>query len=241
MMLRHRVSALALAVGSLLVLAGCASSPASAPSNEPTGDATSGEVAPVDDPQQLEATWLDDGRVVSVVTWGSSSCVPEVQDVTAEGQDITVTMADIDPSTACTADFAPRASVLGVPEGVDPTKDTTVNVTVDGNTFTTTLAGDAALTGSPTQPTDYSASAGWAANGIVLLTWGSSSCPPIVSDLTATDGGATVVFSSEDRACTRDMSPRATYLESEQLQKKPGFELTLEGDSLDGTVTVIGG
>lgn len=234
-MLRHRLSAIALAAGALLVLAGCGSQPAAAPSNEPPSDAPAGDVQP------LEATWLDDGRWLGVVTWGSSGCAIVVDEVTADGQDITVTSLESDTNAACTADHVPRPTVFGVPEGVDPTQDATVSMLADGVTYTTPLAGDSALTGVPGQPGGFTASAGWVDSGIILLTWGSSTCTPQVSELSVTDGGATVVFDANDRMCTMDMAPRATYLESSELVKQPGFVLTLEGDNLDGTVSVIGG
>ncbi|MGB3374528.1 MAG: hypothetical protein WBA87_05255, partial [Microbacterium sp.] len=72
--------------------------------------------------------------------------------------------------------------------------------------------------------------------------WGSSTCPPVVSDLEMTDAGATVTFSAEaDRVCTMDFAPRATVitLPGGRDDDAP-FTLTLVGDNLDSEVVVRG-
>ncbi|MGM7668001.1 hypothetical protein [Microbacterium sp. A93] len=244
--LRLAMSAAAVLATALLVV-GCSSSPGSStPTSDATPDDSGSSTTPVTD-DDIEAAWLDNGRLFAIVTWGSSTCVPVVDEVTANGQTVTVALADAPSAdgaeTACTADLAPRASIGGVPEGVDPTKDVEFVVTVDGVTDDAELDGNAALTGTPGSETDYAPSAGWFDDeGVVLLTWGSSTCPPIVENLEEQPGGATVTFKTEDRQCTMDMAPRATMLGfSDDIDDDGDFILTLVGDNLDGAVTVMKG
>ncbi|MGM7698100.1 hypothetical protein [Microbacterium sp. A84] len=250
--LRLAMSAAAVLAAALLVV-GCASSPGSSSpgSSAPDSSSPDSPAAPVTD-DDFEAAWLDDGRMFAIVTWGSSTCVPVVDEVIAKGQ--TVTVALVDPpsadgaETVCTADLSPRASIGGVPEGVDPTQDVEFIVTVGDVTDDVDLDGNSALAGTPGSETEYAPSAGWFDDeGVVLLTWGSSTCPPIVENVEEQPGGATVTFKTEDRPCTMDMVPRATMLgfsddsDDSDDNDDGDFILTLVGDNLDGTVTVIEG
>lgn len=235
-----------------LLVAGCAGSPGATPptSSATPDDSASAPAPPAED--DIEAAWLDDGRMFAIVTWGSSTCVPVVDEVTADGQKVTVSLVDPPSSDgeekACTADLAARASVGGIPEGVDPTKDVEFVVTVGDVTDDVDLDGNSALTGTPGSSTEYAPSAGWFDDdGAVLLTWGSSTCPPIVESVEEQQGGATVTFATEDGVCTMDMVPRATVLgfgddDGDDDDADDGeFVLTLVGGNLDGTVSVIKG
>jgi hypothetical protein len=201
-----------------------------------------------DDTDDMAAAWLDGGRMFAVVTWGSSGCVPVVESATAEGQTVTVVLADATADTVCTADWAPRASASAVPDGVDPTQDVELVVTYGDVTDDVDLDGDPRLAGT-TGSTDYASSAGWADDGtVVLLTWGSSGCPPIVDAVEPTATGATVTFRDEERVCTMDMAPRATLLtvgedtdDNGDDTAEDAFELTLVGAGLDATIPVLGG
>ncbi|GAA5154566.1 hypothetical protein GCM10025768_25920 [Microbacterium pseudoresistens] len=151
-----------------------------------------------------------------------------------------MTLSVADEKAACTADYAPRASFLAVPEGIDPSSDVVLTVSGDGSDTEIILAGDGSLMGVPGEGTDYAPSAGWYdATGVVLLTWGSSSCPPIVESVEPSSDGATVSFRSEDRACTMDMAPRLTVLDIGARPEGPQV-LTLVGDNLDGAVPIAG-
>ena len=237
MKIRAGIAAAAVLASAVLVLAGCATSPATpAPSPVPTDAPQTTEPQPDD----IDAAWLDNGRMIAVITWGSSSvdCAPQAADVTADGQNITVKMAEPDGAIACTADFTARATPVALPAGVDPTKEINVAVAMGDQLFDTDLDGAKGVTGVPGEPTDYAASAGWFDdNGIVLLTWGSSTCRPQVKDIAETADTLTVTFTANDGACTRDMVPRATVL---QATNDDITTLTLVGDNLDGTVTIIG-
>lgn len=192
----------------------------------------------------MDGTILDDGRAFAVVTWGSSSCVPTVADVTGDGQTVIVTLTDGDDADrACTADYAARASIGTLPEGVDSTQDITLQVTYGDVADDVDLDGDASFTGVPGSPTEYTPSAGWIDDGmLVLLTWGSSSCPPVVESLEGSGSAGTVTFTTDDsQVCTMDMAPRATLLSfPDDSVEDDAFALTLVGGGLDGTVTVRG-
>lgn len=236
-------SALAFAAVTLLA-AGCANGPASpAPTSsagDPSGTAGSDAGSPFDrNGQDVEAAWLDDGRMISVVTWGSSSCRPHIEDVQAEGQSVTVTMADED-AQACTEDLVPRAVLAMLPEGVDVTEDVEVRVVYGDLTADVDLDG---LDAAPQGQSEGQPSAGWFDDdGIVLLTYGSSSCTPVVDDVKMTDAGATVTFAEvADRVCTMDFAPRATVITLlDEHDDDAPFTLTLVGDHLDGEVAVAG-
>lgn len=232
------------ALAAALLIVGCSASPGE---QGPTSSATpddSGNTATGDE-NDIEAAWLDEGRMFGLVTWGSSTCVPMIDEVSAEGQKVTVSLVDA-PSDdgkekACTSDFAPRASIGALPEGVDPTKDVELLVTFGDITDDVDLDGNPALAGVPGGATSYVPSAGWFDDeGIVLLTWGSSSCPPLVDNLEVQDAGATVTFKTEDGVCTMDMAPRATVLGIDgDFDDEEEFTLTLVGANLDGTVSVL--
>lgn len=238
-------SAAALFAASILV-AGCTASPGG---SEPTSTSTPGDKSPVDngdehDLDDIEAAWLDGGRQFAVVTWGSSTCVPGIPEISADGQTVNVTLDDaVHDASPCTKDLAPRATTGAVPAGVDPTKDVRLVVTYGDVTDDVDLEGNAALTGVPGSPTDSAPSAGWFDDeGVVLLTWGSSGCPPIVENVDEQAGGATVTFATEDRVCTMDIAPRVTVLGfSGDVEDDSDFVLTLVGDNLDGTVNVLRG
>jgi hypothetical protein len=227
-----------------LLLVGCTGSAETPPTSSATPDDSSSTGDVGDD---FEAAWLDDGRMFSIVTWGSSSCVPIVDEISAEGQKVTLSLSDAPDDggaeKVCTADFAPRASIGGLPAGVDPTKDVEFVVTLGEITEDVELDGNAALTGTPGDATDYLPSAGWFDDeGIVLLTWGSSTCPPVVENVDVQDAGATVTFATEDGACTMDMVPRATLLGmTGDVDDDEDFVLTLVGGNLDAAVNVLRG
>lgn len=232
---RNLIVSASAALAAVILLAGCAASP------DDSGQG-GGSPAPAGE-LEFDAAWLDEGRMVAVVTQGSSTCIPIATEITAEGQTVSVTLDDGD-NKVCTADLAPRASLVALPEGVDPTKDIELIVTLGGVAGSEDLDGDSALTGTPGEPTDYRPSAGWFDDGaLVLLTWGSSTCPPIVEAIDTDGSNGTVTFASEDRVCTTDMAPRATIIGFQDLGDgaEDGFVLALVGDNLDATVNVAKG
>lgn len=224
----------------VLVGSGCASPPAaetptnsSAPSASADGEAS-----------DMEGVLLDDGRMFAVITWGSSGCVPQVDDVSAEGQTVTVNLVDLDDENGeepmCTADYAPRASIGALPEGVDPTAEITLEVTYGDIVDDVDLDGGADFTGKPGSSTEYQPSAGWFDDGsLVLLTWGSSSCAPVVEAVEGAGSAGTVTFATDaEQVCTMDMAPRATIVAFPDEVDDDDFTLTLAGGGLKGDVKV---
>ena len=206
-------------------LAGCASTPAAAPAPTPTASA-SADV-------EVDAAWLDDGRIIGLVTSGSSTCVPAADEATLQADgSLAVTLVEPDADTACTSDLVPRVTLVEVPEGVDPADDLGITVTGAGYSGSTDLEGVEGLTGGGM--TDYLPSAGWTDTDgqFVLLTWGSSSCVPVISEVAASGPAeVTVTFESPaaDQVCTMDMAPRATVAVVEGLEEDSDVSLVLAG------------
>lgn len=204
---RTTLAGLGLAVLLTGVLTACATGSGGTPSSAGTpddGDSTE---------QEVSAAWLDDGRMIGIVTQGSSTCIPTAE-ATYENDIMTVTLTDADGGdTACTADLAPRVSLVATPEGVDPAAGVEIEVTGDGWHGDTDLDGVPGLAAGG--ETDYLPSAGWTdVDGqFVILTWGSSTCLPVVENTeatSATEVTVTFVTPPEDQACTMDMVPRGT-------------------------------
>lgn len=223
-------------IAAVLAVAGCASSGGS---GSGSGSGSSSDTA--DDSTKPTAAWLNNGASIALVTWGSSSlaCIPAASDVKASGQTVTVTLATPPANTVCTMDFVPRGTYVAVPQGVVPTKDATVKYQGDNLDGSIALGGNSALTG---QPAEGTSSASWySPGGIVLLTWGSSSCPPVVQNIAEQANGATVTFQSDAaKACTADFSPRLTMIDVTPPASHAGYALQLIGDGLDGQIAVIG-
>lgn len=158
----------------------------------------------------VEAAWLDGGRGVGLVTYGSSSCLPVVGEPTYADGVLTVDISDPD-GEACTRDLVPRGSYVGVPEGVDPTRELEIVVT---GTYAddTDLDG---LEGEIVVPEEFAPSAGWADDDMMLvLSWGSSTCPPVWESAEAAGSEVLVSFAEpvSDQVCTADMAPRVTVV-----------------------------
>lgn len=213
----------------------------------PTTESGSGSTEPAAqtgdaDADEIEAAWLDGGRMIGVVTLGSSTCVPGAGEVSGDGQRIDVELTD-PAAEVCTADAAPRATPIGVPEGVDPAQDVVIRVSGAGIDGETDLDGVDGL--DPTGASDYLPSAGWAGDGqLVILTWGSSSCPPVVESAATAGSEVTVTFATppDDQACTMDMAPRAIVLVVDEPDDDVAAEVVLTGAEFeDVRVPILGG
>jgi hypothetical protein len=78
------------------------------------------------------AGWADDDAF-ALLTWGSSSCVPTVENVVATTPgEIAVTFATPPADQVCTADFGPRVTVVTVPDLDD---DATYEAVLTGDGF----------------------------------------------------------------------------------------------------------
>jgi hypothetical protein len=231
---------IALALGAL---AGCASSPgpaASSPSASAPATAAGSAAA--------GAAWLDGGHGAALVSMGSSTCVPTAGDITASGQTVTVAFTEPAAKTPCTSDYAPRASYVALPSGVDATKD--VQITATGAlSGTVKLAG---LTATPSTAGDQRPSAGWVegagsgsdlpSGSFAFLTWGSSTCPPSVGSVTATGAAAVVLqlTAPANAACTMDMAPRAGITAVPPTVTGNAVKVAFVGAGAAGTTDMLG-
>lgn len=226
---------LSLALGLAASLSGCVTI------NVPGSGSSGGQ--PLDE-VELDAAWLDDGRAIGIVTQGSSSCIPAAGEPTFANGVLTVELTDPE-GEKCTADLAPRASVVTLPAGIDPTQDLEIVVT---GTYAgdTDLDGDAGLTGTPGDPTEYLPSAGWFDDGgLVILTWGSSSCKPVIESAMATGPAAvtvTFVTPPADQVCTMDMGPRVVVTQlADEFDEDSNVQLLLTGGEFDDVTVRIAG
>jgi hypothetical protein len=234
---RTRTALAGLGLAALLagVLTACATTSGG---TAPTGGDPTGSGTPNGDSseQEVGAAWLDGGRLIGIVTQGSSTCIPTAEEATYEDGVMKVTLVDVEGDTACTADLAPRVSLVGVPEGVDPAQGVEIEVTGDGWQGDTDLDGvpDLAAGGE----TDYLPSAGWTdVDGqFVVLSWGSSSCAPVVENTEATSATEiTVTFATppDDQVCTMDMAPRAVVTSVLEVEDDAETFAILTGGEFD--------
>ncbi|WP_243076201.1 hypothetical protein [Microbacterium sp. SS28] len=232
-MARSPLAALGAVLFAGLLLAGCASQTGDATPTEPAEETTS---APDLDPD-LGAAWLDNGRMIGLVTLGSSTCIPQAEEAVVKDGALQVTLVEPDADEPCTADLVPRVTLVGVPADVDPAQNLPIVVTGLDYRGEVELAGVEGLTPGDAG-TDYLPSAGWATvqGQFVVLTWGSSSCAPVISDVAAT-GPAEVTVTYEtppaDQVCTMDMAPRAVVTAVNGLEENSGVEAILTGGEFD--------
>lgn len=229
------------------VLAGCAtpagdtggsSSPSAAVSPSASPSATSTAGGGSDD---VEAAWLDGGRGVGIVTSGSSTCLPVVGEPTYADGVLTVDLSDPE-GAACTRDLVPRGSFVPLPEGVDPVRELRIVVT---GTYAddTDLDG---LVGEIPVPEEYAPSAGWADDDeLLVLTWGSSTCPPVLESAETTGPAEVVLRFAEppaDQVCTADMAPRVTVasVTGDTDDDTPAEAVLTGGEFADIRIPILG-
>lgn len=215
-------------------LAGCTVPADERPTPAPTDSA--GPVA-----TEVDAAWLDGGRLVGVVTEGSSTCLPTgVIGPYSDGV-LQVTLFD-DPDAVCTRDLVPQVTLVGLPVEVDRADDLEIIVTGAGYDGDVTLSGlEAAV---PEGPSDQLPSAGWTttAGAFIVLLWGSSGCPEYVT-ATEVTGEAAITASLSgipaDKACTADVAPNPQLTSVDGPTARTGVELTLTGPDAEPFTTPI--
>jgi hypothetical protein len=238
----RRSSSLSVLAGAVLlavgVLTGCATGAGPAgsasPGETPRGEsATPSPAADVD----VEAAWLEDGRVIGLILAGSSTCLPMAQEATYDAGVLTVSLMEPSAGTACTRDLVLRGIPVGVPDDVDPTQDLQIEVTGAGYRGETELDGVAGL--DPAGAEEFLPSAGWADDDLLaLLTYGSSSCRPEVQSATVSGSEIAVTFVTPpaDQVCTADMAPRVTVVQlNGDLDDDVSYEAVLSGEGFDAT------
>lgn len=235
-MTRRALRALAaLGLTALVVtsMAACASRPVDAAGS---GDGDTGAEDLV-----LDAAWLDGGRMIGIVTQGSSTCVPTAG-AALDGDVLAVSLQEPAADTPCTMDFVPRVSLVDVPDGVDPAQDLEITVTGAGQDGSIQLAGVEGL--AVDGEYDMTPSAGWTSldGTFIVLLWGSSSCPEYITSTEVTGGaGVTASLSGipADKVCTADIAPNAVLADADGLQGVPDVELTLTSASAEAVVIPI--
>ena len=190
--------ALALVAGA--ALAGCA------PSSGGTTQTAERSVPAV--VTELDAAWLDGARMIGLITQGSSTCIPTAEDVSYADGVLQVRLVDVTEGV-CTADYAPRVSLVSVPDDVDASENLAIEVT-GGYTGEVTLPGVEGLVFESTS--DQTPSAGWttAEGTFIVLLWGSSGCPETITNAEITGDAAIMVSLSgvpADKVCTADIAP----------------------------------
>ncbi|HAQ59790.1 MAG TPA: hypothetical protein DCR63_05075, partial [Microbacterium sp.] len=224
----------------LLALVGCAASPVSPGSSSSV--ASGGDVAQV----EVDATWLDDGRMIGIITHGSSTCVPVVEDAALQDNGtFAVILAEAEEDSVCTTDMVARVTLVEALPGMDPATDLEVTVAGDRYTGDTELDAVQGLDPSNTA-SEYAPSAGWIDedDSFVIMTWGSSTCVPVV-DSTAVTAPAEVTVTFDDpptdQVCTMDMVPRALITSASDLDEDDSVTAVLVGDDFDGVRVPIYG
>jgi len=243
----RRSSFLGLVGAGLIVVGaatGCASGAASAPSTSApsasTPDATApGETTPVE-AAAVEAAWLDGGTLIALVTRGSSSCVARIADEPTVADGVLDVSLTEDAGTACTRDLVPRPTLVPVPEGLDATRDLEISVTGVA-TGTTLLRGLAAAEPEP----PFTPGAGWVNDSLVaILTFGSSSCIPVVETVAAQGDAIAVGFATPpaDQVCTLDVAPQLSLADVTGIGGSEVTSLVLSGGGVaaDGPVPILG-
>ncbi len=217
-----------------LALTGCSSTPAAQPESSQS----------VETNPDLGAAWLDNGRLIGLVTLGSSTCIPVSEHAELSGDVLQVTLAAPETDQVCTRDLVPRVTLVTVPEDADPEHDLQIEVTGDHNSGRVDLPGVAGL--APAGETDYNPSAGWAttAGQFVILTWGSSTCVPVLEDVAASGPAeVTVTYQTEpdNQVCTMDMVGRAAVTAVNDLTDASDVQLILTGGGFDNVKVPIYG
>lgn len=162
----------------------------------------------------IEAAWLDGGRMVGLVTYGSSTCLPTASAGEASEGVLEVELTD-DADAACTRDLVPRVTLVQITGDVDPAQGLEIRVRGEGYEDDVQLDGVPGLAGA--SETDYLPSAGWAGDDrFVVLSWGSSGCAPVLQSATVTSASEVAVAFEEppaDQVCTMDMAPRGLVVQ----------------------------
>ena len=237
---RQALTALGAGAALLLALVGCTATPAAdggTSSSPPSGEVVEAEV---------DATWLDDGRMIGIITYGSSTCVPVVEDAGLQDNGtFAVILAEPDTEAVCTRDMVPRVTLVSALPGMLPTEDLEITVAGDGYSGDTELDAAPGLDPSNTA-SEFAPSAGWidVDDSFVILTWGSSTCLPVVESTAATAAAevtVTFVDPPADQICTMDMAPRALITTVTGLSEDEGVTAILVGAEFGGARVPIYG
>lgn len=166
-----------------------------------------GSTAPA---SEVGAVWLDGGRVLGVLTQGSSTCAPVAADPTLDAEGVLHVLLAPSMGSACADDLVWRATLIAAPTAIDRADELRVEVT--GEAQATVALPGVDVGAAPAE--EYAPSAGWSTidDTLVVLSWGSSSCPAVLASADAAGPGEVELRFAEldaTRSCTMDMVPRA--------------------------------
>ncbi|MGO4535936.1 hypothetical protein [Leifsonia sp. 2MCAF36] len=117
---RPRALSAVAALAAVAVLTGCGTQP-SRPLEDYSGEPKGIEAPASSAGGASWAAWLEDGSQLAIVLYGSSTCPPKVQNVTAtDERTIRATLAPA-PGGICTHDFVAHTTVFGTPDHVAKT------------------------------------------------------------------------------------------------------------------------
>ena len=226
----RRILALSAGIALAAALAGCASGASTA------GSPSSSSPSAAAEELEFDAAWLNGGTTIGLVTYGSSTCLPMAESVELQDDGaLAVELSDGEADKPCTMDYVPRVTLVDVPADVDASQDLELRVSYGE------AAGDEDLEGVTVgeAPDEYGPSAGWTGEDdtFVILTWGSSTCAPMVETAEPTGPTeVTVTFATPpaDQVCTMDMAPRGTLATVTGLEGESDIDLVLTGAEFDG-------
>lgn len=232
---RSLVAGFGLALLAAGVLTACATPAGSGSNSTPSSSSSTGDDA------EISAAWLDGGSMIGLVTFGSSTCVPTAGEPSYSNGVLEVELSPAEDDAACTRDYVPVVTLVAVPEDVDPSKELEIKVTGS-------VTGDTDLDGVAEFPTveEFMPSAGWTGEDdqIVILTWGSSTCAPVVESAMATGASeVTVTFATPpaDQVCTMDMAARGTVAVVQDIEESSGAVAILTGAGFENvSVPIVG-
>ena len=191
---------------------------------------------------ELDAAWLDDGRAIGIVTLGSSTCVPMAGEPTYDAATSTLTVELTDPDgEACTRDLVPRATLVRAARGRRPDqgpRDRGDRHLRRRHRPRRRPGADRRRRRADRVPAERRLVRRRAA--FVILTWGSSSCAPVLEDVEATGPAeVTVTFATPaaDQVCTMDMAPRVTVAAVRTSRRTRDVQLILTGGEFDNVKT----
>lgn len=236
-----RISIAVSVFAALTLFAGCAStSSGGAAPSETAAPAEATDNATIEPDGTPRAFWAPGGTGIVLSTYGSGSaaCTPTASGSTADGQAVTAEMVPFAEDQVCTMDYRERVSYIPVDAAVDRTKAVTLTVSPEATDATVDL--EVAPLGEAPAATDGAPQAGLTPSGaIVIISAGSSTCPPVVSEVSEAATGITVTFDTPTTPCTRDLVTRATLVFADATT--PGTTVTLvglEGAAAPMTLTV---
>lgn len=210
---------------------------------EPTQTTPPPPTSPANTPG-LDAVWLDGGRTIGLVVNFDVIGVCALFMITSYQDGVLEVGEHPVGDPGCQTGDGPRVDLL-TPEGIDPTEDLEIHVTTALFSGEVYLPGEPGLVMADANGYTGTPSASWFGDGgLVILTRGSTTCPPIFRDALATgDAEVTATFwtAASPQVCTDDLAPHVTIRQVPGITKHSGAQLILAGTGFDNQkVQIVG-